>query len=369
MRVVAMGDVGVLDDMMHIGDEAMFEACIGELRQRGITDIVGLSANPADTAARYGIEAVALPTDDRTAALTETLRGSDAAIITGGGNLSSLWPTHVRTRSAIGRIARDLGKPLVVTGQTIGPHLDVTDSALVAELLGSARLVGLRESRSYQLCQRLGIPAELLRQTVDDASFLVTEPVETSGYCLVTLANHVGDTDRGAVEQSIAALLNDVVATTGLSIVFSPHFAALTPGPARGDSAIHERIAALLSAPARVLPVTDSRDAARLARGAALVVCSRYHPAVFAVSAGVPTIGIPVDDYTETKLTGALSNFGQHSTLAVPRLLGGEGAALLRQTWAARQEIRADGQRIAARALTESSQWWDDVVVALGGQA
>ena len=58
MRVVAIGDVGVVDDMMHIGDEAMFEAARDELAARG-ADVVGVSSAPAETAARYGIEAVA----------------------------------------------------------------------------------------------------------------------------------------------------------------------------------------------------------------------------------------------------------------------------------------------------------------------
>jgi len=373
MRVMAMGDIGVLDDMIHIGDEAMFEAGIGELRARGVHDIVGVSANPQDTAARYGIDAVERPNGAPSADLIETLRGSDAVIITGGGNLSSLWPMHVRTRSEIGRLARQYEKPLVVTGQTIGPYLDEADSALVAELLGSARLVGVREARSRELCQRLGIPASMLRQTVDDASFLVTEPAEPSPYCLVTLAHHVGDADRSAVELSIAALLNEVGATTDLTIAFSAHFGALdgapTLGPARGDSIMHERVAALLSAPAQVLPVTDSAAAARLARSAALVVCSRYHPAVFAASAGVPVIGIPVDDYTETKLTGALANFGQHSTLPVAALLAGAGNAVMHETWAARRDTRATGLRLAASARQASARWWDDVVAALGGQS
>ena len=35
MQLVAIGDVGVVDDMMHIGDEAMFEALKDELTARG----------------------------------------------------------------------------------------------------------------------------------------------------------------------------------------------------------------------------------------------------------------------------------------------------------------------------------------------
>ena len=46
MRVVVLGDVGVIDDMMHIGDEAMFQAATQELGARGI-DVVAISSAPA----------------------------------------------------------------------------------------------------------------------------------------------------------------------------------------------------------------------------------------------------------------------------------------------------------------------------------
>ncbi|CAN5221297.1 hypothetical protein BH11ACT4_BH11ACT4_02910 [soil metagenome] len=367
MRVVAIGDIGVLDDMVHIGDEAMFEACVGELRLRGIHDIVGVSANPAESAARYGIRAIARRAGDATDELAETVRDSDAVVITGGGNLSSLWPQHVQARSELGRLASRFGKPLVVTGQTIGPHLDDADTALVAELLHSARLVGVRESGSLALCRRLGLTGDALRQTVDDASFLVTAPAEPGGYCLVTLANHVGPTDRDAVEGALTALLDEVAGSTGLAIVFAAHFGSLLPGPARGDSAMHERVAARMRAASRVVPTTDAAASARLARSAELVLCSRYHPAVFAVAAGVPTIGIPVDDYTTVKLSGALGNFGQHSTLPVDRLLAGDGAGLLHSVWERREEIRSAGLRQATEARQASTLWWDDVAVALAG--
>src|SRR4051794_29530175 len=57
MRVVAIGDVGVVDDMMHIGDEAMFEALTDELSARG-AEILALSSAPDETAARYGIRSL-----------------------------------------------------------------------------------------------------------------------------------------------------------------------------------------------------------------------------------------------------------------------------------------------------------------------
>ena len=183
MRVVALGDVGVIDDMMHIGDEAMFQAAHDELAARGAT-LVAVSSVPDETAARYGVDAVrrirfdgldraaseqrldavlalaegrdTLAADDRARAVVAAVAAADGVLIAGGGNLASTWPLHVYERAALAGIAARLGRPLVVSGQTLGPDLRGRDRELVAELLRSARLVGVRESASHLLASRSG---------------------------------------------------------------------------------------------------------------------------------------------------------------------------------------------------------------------
>jgi polysaccharide pyruvyl transferase WcaK-like protein len=203
VRIVTIGDVGVVDDMIHIGDEAMFDEFAAQLRARGAS-ITGVSSTPAETAARYGVDAVpaldfspattggregrierrrrvlaaadgdrsALPASDAAWQTIEAIRASDAFAVAGGGNMASLWPMHVYERSTLAELARRAGKPYVVTGQTIGPVLDGDDRALVAELLSGAELVGLRERASFELVRTLGVPESRLTATIDDASFV-----------------------------------------------------------------------------------------------------------------------------------------------------------------------------------------------------
>jgi hypothetical protein len=162
VRIVVIGDVGVLDDMVHIGDEAMFDELVHQMRARGIDDITAVSSNPAETSARYGVSAVPgigyrtqrtreeldarmdlvlrtaagdsglLAPDDTAHAVIEAIRESDGVAVSGGGNMASTWPSHIFERGTIGEIARLLGKPLVVSGQTIGPELTVADGELGA---------------------------------------------------------------------------------------------------------------------------------------------------------------------------------------------------------------------------------------------
>ncbi len=400
MRVVALGDIGVVDGMIHIGDEAMFEALVLALRARAATAVTGLSAAPGDSVQRYGIEALppigfspavvggrvrmaerldavtavargdvtALAADDPVHAVIAAVAEADGVVVAGGGNLASTWPMHVFERAALGRIAAALGRPLVVSGQTLGPHLDAADTLLVAELLAGARVVGLREDASDRVAEGLRVEAPRRTRTPDDAAFLPSAaiPAAPRPYCLVTIARHAGGADAGRVEAALAALLDEVAARTGLEVVFSAHFGSLRPGDVRGDDAVHAGIAARMRAPARVEPVVDARTSAALARDADLVVSSRYHPAVFAASAGVPVLGIAVDDYTRVKLTGAA---GAASVLELAAVLDSGAAARVSEVWGSRDGIRAEGLAAAGNRRRQAEGWWDRVADALSAGA
>jgi len=391
MRIVSIGDIGPLDGMLHVGDEAMFEAMVIELRSRGASHITGLSSNLVDSADRYGIDAIQnlgfgdlgkdraaseqrmhdiltgrIQPRDPAVAVVHAVQTADLVVIAGGGNMTSIWPSHIFERATLGALAKAAGVPLVVSGQTLGPQLDEPDSVLLAGLLRSADLVGVREGDSLALAAGLGIEAQL---HADDASFLAdlapsSAPLPPFPYCLVTLSTHTGPAEREEFVAAAALLLDRVAASTGLGVVFSGHFAPFGGAP-RGDEVIHELVRSAMEQQSGTARAQSAAESAALARGASLVVSSRYHPVVFAVSGGVPAVGIPVDDYTTTKLTGALGNFGQSSVLPLNALLAEDGPSLVNDVWLDRSGIRETGLQRAHEQRAASSAWWD-AVAALG---
>ncbi|MCU1403850.1 MAG: polysaccharide pyruvyl transferase family protein [Glaciihabitans sp.] len=422
MRIVCIGDIGVTNRIIHIGDEAMFDEMVTQLRRRGVNEIVGLSSDPEESAARYSIRAIRrigfcntadttrataearmdkvlrsaqgvtnlLASNDPAWAVIDAVRSSDGVAIAGGGNLASTWPTHIFERVTFGALARLFSKPLVVSGQTLGPYLSPEDETLVAQLLNSASMVGLRERPSYDYALRLGIPEAKISHTVDDASFLgidvfdgtstvhaannaaeqgdVVEPLlPEDPYCVVSLAGHINGEDPDLFATRMAELLDHVATSTGLDIVFFAHWGSTDAAVSAGDTPVHERVQARMTAPFSTVVPTMSVGAATLARNAALSISLRYHPAVFAVSASVPTIGIAVDDYTTTKLTGALGNFGQSSVLPLASLLAGEGAGLVDFVWASRAAIAEAGAALAPEKRQGSAQWWESVAATFTG--
>jgi polysaccharide pyruvyl transferase WcaK-like protein len=366
-RIVAIGDVGVVNDVIHIGDEAMFEALVTELRSRGIDEIVGISSNPAETANRYGISSIdrifrpagrpelrermtrvlaaasgtesALDADDRAWSVIRGIGDSDGVVIAGGGNLASTWPMHIVERATIGELARRAGVPLVITGQTLGPDLVPEDAELVRSLLMSAELVGVREGASLDLARRWGRTDA--RWNIDDASYLGTGS-SAGDYCLVTISTHLGGADRGQFVDRIVALLESL----SLPLRFLAHYGSTDPAITMGDAVLHDVIRERTGG--AVITPSTSRAAAADARGAALIVTSRYHPAVFGAAAGVPVIGIPVDDYTTVKLTGAL---GGRGIVPLAQLIAGDAPSVPGRT-----------APIDRRAF---DTWWDRVAAAL----
>jgi polysaccharide pyruvyl transferase WcaK-like protein len=385
MRLVMIGDIGVRDEMIHIGDEAMFETFARELGRRGF-DITALSSAPEESAARYGVDAVArigfdlslgrdaartrlgqvldgsLPADDPAHAVVAAVESSDGVAIAGGGNMASTWPTHIYERAALAALAVRSGVPLVVSGQTLGPWLEDEDRELLRGLLGAAALVGVREGASLALAGGLG-QTERTRRTVDDASFLVDSPVAREEYALVSLSTHLGAVPHEEGVSSIARSLDRVALTTGLPVLFHAHWASLDPDQVRGDTVLHEEVRAAMTSPSGVVPTRSSTHSARIARAASMVVTSRYHPAVFAAPAGVPILGIPVDDYTTIKLTGALDNFGQEGVAPLTSLDDAPVADL----WGQREAIRARAAAISVAERARTAAWWDRIAGIYAG--
>lgn len=404
MRVMVIGDVGVVDGMMHIGDEAMFDALVEALRARGASSVVAISSAPAETAERYGVEAIgrigfsgvraemearfdavlrcasgerALPGDDPAWAVIDAVSGVDAVAIAGGGNMASNWPMHVFERAALGALAERAGRPLVVTGQTLGPRLDPADRALVGGLLRSARLVGVREHASAELAAGLGVLPERLAANRDDATFLGwadtgaqagadAEPATGSPEpILVSLSVHLGGLPRARAVAGLAASLDRLADATGRPLVFHPHFGSIDPAVVAGDEVLHAEVRTALRAPSEALEPGDPRPAARLARSAAMLVTSRYHPAVFAAPSGVPIAALSADDYTAVKLRGATGWWDQDGVVELATAVSPLGGDALERVWDARTATRADADRLRPDARAASSAWYDRVAEAL----
>lgn len=388
-RLVMIGDVGG-PSTYHAGDEAMLAANLLELRKRlDLAGVTVLSRDPEFSARRYDCDA-ALPPSVVEGNEPETLipqlqeevaRGpsgvdlSPAAqallncqglVISGGGNLNSTWPELLYQRIALMEAAHQLGVPVVLVGQTLGPNLESRHRTDLFRALSRARFVGLRERDSLVLALTAGIGHRRIHYQLDDAFFLEPHlPPQTASllpeepWIAVTLTGR--PEPREGVVRSLAALAE----VTGAPLVLVPHAAH----PDR-DLEIAQTILGAVPGNHRVLPILDCQEVVAVTSHAELVVSNRYHPLVFATAAGVPALGLYVDDYTRVKLRGALAHAAlQDWTLDAALAWRGELEPAARELWQRREEIVAHlaTLREPSRALHE--RHWQMLMAALSDSA
>ncbi|MGF4043223.1 polysaccharide pyruvyl transferase family protein [Paenarthrobacter nitroguajacolicus] len=405
MRVVVLGDIG--QPVYHVGDEAMTHAVVDELRARGVSDIVLLSRDPEQSTRIFGTSSVktlefpwpphrretylreirailagdmtALPAEDQVHALIETMKTCDGVVIAGGGNMTSPYGWLLYERAAVGAIANALGKPLVISGQTVGPVLTGPDYDTVVELFRSATLTSVREQTSWELMRNADVPAGL---TLDDASFLEVDDAPATGiesdqttykpqpgrpFLVATFAPGTGAMDKGAFNQRIAEVLDRIADAGNLDVVMIPHMSH--PGQADIDIETHQDIRQRMHTENVVVcGQLSAEESASLTMQAGFVVASRYHPIVFALSAGVPCLGIAVDYYGEVRIGGALANWGLGHTLrSLRHLATPEFDTYIDQLRAGRDDISAYLKQLSPTQGEFQRAWWDAVVETLKG--
>ena len=406
MKVALLCDVD--QSVYHVGDEAIASRSTARLRARG-HEVLRISrrekygpggAEPAQTLpalifpwpleerALYldEIRRVldgdmdALPPQDKLFDVIAQLRGADALVIGGGGSLTSRFGWLLDERLATALVARHLGLPVVLSGQSLGPELTPSDRESARELLELCTLVGLRDAHSVRLARELCPDHPALVQSLDDAfgigapgagEELAAEP--DPELLSVTLG---GDGDPLPREDYVAvatAVIDLLAARTGARVELVPHMA--DPDLGGGDLDVHEEVARRLTAPATVLPIAlDAESAARTA-AAGWVVTTRFHPVVFATAAGSSVLALPLNRYGIARMDGALRNVGlaggavplaalwDPTTSGPSALLEPVVDALIAARPAERTHLTAVRPRLDAAA----ESWWDRVCDALAG--
>lgn len=408
MKVALLCDVDQL--VYHVGDEAIFTAEAAELRRRG-HDVVRISRHesygprsahrtdgtiPALTfpwgledRTRYLAEIrgvlsgdrEALPAQDKLFGIIEDLRAVDALVIGGGGSLNSRYGWLLSERLATALVARHLGKPVILSGQSIGPFLQPGDRELVAELIDVCDLVGLRDASSVQIARTLQPDHAAIMCIPDDAHLLLAAH-KPRDVIAATVAGDPGPLGTDAVLSVVGAVVGQLAEKTGAVVELVPHMGLTDPEHDPGhDVEMHRSLADLIRRRNPTVTVENcglevDRDSARRTATAQWVVSTRFHPVVFALGAGAVPLALPVDVYGRARIEGALLNAGLTNASVPLAALWDPVTQAVRQDLVERvvaetvatRGIDAQARQARSDALARASRtWWDVVECALPG--
>jgi polysaccharide pyruvyl transferase WcaK-like protein len=400
-RLVVVGDVGG-PDLFHLGDEAMLEANLEAFREQiPEIDFTVPSRDPEWTAQYYTVESLPFPkipngisadvflreamdASDRHRFwsnwtgehLAGRLREASGLVISGGGNLCESWPEKILERAALLELAQIYAVPAVVLGQTIGPALSPDQKLLLRRAFEKVRWIGVRDDSSSGVATSLGVSPERVNRQLDDAFFLPPQSIETgrsnafgqSGgpRILVTIDASFQAPERQRTLSVLSRQLDELSVATGAELVFVPHVGGAAAGNALSDLHVGKALAAQMKSKMVLLDVWQPREVRWLTEEAAMVISTRYHGVVFAAAAGTPVMGISVDEYTRTKLRGALSLAGLDGwAICVDDVKRGALLPLAMELWHKRNEFREKLAILHAEACRMEQSRWQGICAAL----
>lgn len=294
----------------NAGDEAMLAAILEAILEViPDADITVISGNPQQTAEKHGVKALGRFSGMK---IFKAISQSDL-VISGGG---SLLQDVTSKRSlyyylSIIKLATFLHKKVMLYAQGIGPLQRKQAQKAVGSVLNNATLITVRDEKSKQELERLGVNNPEIIVTAD--AVLSMHPVDPSigkrllkDYPISGVKPRIGVSvrnwkDHTAYRQELANALDQLQKDENAEIVFIPMQAPDDVKEAR-------EIAKLMSGNAYVLDqVYTTTELLALTGCMDLVLGVRLHALVFASLMGKPVVGISYDP----KITNFLQMIGK----------------------------------------------------------
>jgi colanic acid/amylovoran biosynthesis protein len=281
---------------------------------------------------------------------------ADALVVSGGGFITHHFQCERVLNLILLAHSRDI--PVFMFGQGIGPIRSSRLRKKAERALPGVRQIALREKKfSDPLLRELGVPDERIVTTGDDAVVLAhrERPHRERPQ---SLGRAIGVNLRVAYYSALSEGLGETLGRV-LSEVAASRETELVPVPISyqgGDSDV-KSIRSVLSAVGVEsdggADLNSPEEVIRQAGKCRVVVTGSYHASVFALSQGVPVVGIANTEYYHNKFNGVADMFGAGCTVLRADRPDFEDALVeaVRQAWETAPEVRSDLLNQAERQI------------------
>jgi len=236
-----------------------------------------------------------------------SVRTADALIVSGMGGITDAFPRYAFDLLDTMALAIAFDVPVFMVGQGIGPLQSQRLRSRAAAVLPKVQMIALREGRASEPnLWALGVAPERIVTTGDDA-------VEMA-FCNhpQSLGDGIGFNLRMA-DYSAVSLKDGRRVAEIVRMFAQPHGAPVIPLPVSRaeEEADMETFRRLMpDAEGATSEIAVASDLIEETKRCRIAIAGSYHAAVFALSIGVPTIGIAHSAYYVDKFVGLKSMFG-----------------------------------------------------------
>ena len=337
-RVAISGSYGG----MNLGDEAILEVILRELRASLDVDVVVFSRNAKDTEQRHKVRAVPIREmhkDD----VFEELRKLDLFILGGGG---ILFDGLVEDMLRDVNWARELGIPVMVYAISVGPLKTPESKQLVVTALSKVDKITVRENEAKRILHDLGLeqeievtadPGLLLKPQSFTKEMLKMEGINPDsplvGFSLREPGPAAPDLNIEQYHAILANAADFMVERFDAQILFVP----MEVGDNKDPQHSHAVISKMVNAQRASVLKGEYSSAAVLGlmKHMSFVVGMRLHFLIFAGIQKVPFVPLPY----ATKVAGLLSDL-EMPMPPITALNVGKLCAFLDRSWDLRERIR-----------------------------
>lgn len=338
-RVAISGSYGG----MNLGDEAILEGMLSELRASLDVDIVVFSSNPKDTELRHNVRAVPIRELHKNDVL-DVLRQVDLLVLGGGG---ILYDDSIESYLRDVIWANELQVPVMVYAVSAGPLKAPESKRLVAEVLNRVAKITVREREAKRMLHDLGVnqdieitgdPALLLKPKPFTEDMLKREGIETAAPLVGFSVREPGPAAPDLMlDQYLAVLANAadfMIERIDAQVLFVP----MEMGEHKDPQHSHGVISKMANAQrANVLKRQyTSAEVLGLVKHMSFAVGMRLHFLIFAGIQNVPFVALPY----ASKVSGFLSDL-EMPMPPIATLNVGKLCAFLDRSWDYRNRIKA----------------------------
>lgn len=255
-----------------------------------------------------------------TKALQE-LRDADGLLVSGAGAFNDRYGDNVAAVWAIVmRSVAILGKPVVVSGQQLGPFSRFLPRIIARWALNSAMMVGVRDPISIDVASDIGIPRELVVLTGDDAWGLkpaekkdVLDVLERNGINRPFIAAQIRLDPATDLSNNDAPTLGRILDSLSYSMKMPVIFIRMYYAKKDDDATSAKLVCDYMKSHPTVIEEDLEPSLTKgILQQASVAIGISYHFCVFASSAGTPTIGLYRSAYMEQKVEGLTKMWPGH---------------------------------------------------------